>query len=75
MTEIFCTVKTVSKFDEFNPNINLPLSNAREMFERFYVENVLKLYDNNVSRAAEHAGFERSAFHRKMRQLAIKVER
>ncbi len=39
--------------------------------QRQYLVGVLKKYDGNVTRAAEHAGIERESFHRLMRKCDI----
>jgi len=39
--------------------------------QRQYLVGVLKNYDGNVTRAAEHAGIERESFHRLMRKCEI----
>jgi two-component system response regulator HydG len=39
--------------------------------QREYLLAVLKKYDGNVTRAAEHAGIERESFHRLMRKCSV----
>jgi DNA-binding NtrC family response regulator len=39
--------------------------------QRKYLIEVLKEYDGNVTRAAEHAGIERESFHRLLRKCDI----
>jgi len=39
--------------------------------QRAYLLSVLKRYDGNVTKAAEHAGIERESFHRLMRKCGI----
>ena len=39
--------------------------------QREYLTEVLKRYDGNVTRAAEHAGIERESFHRLMRKCDV----
>jgi len=68
-------------YEYFNPNLNitnkpantdLTLKEARDNFEREYLENQLKKFDGNVSKTAEAVGMERSALHRKLTSLNIK---
>jgi len=47
----------------------LPMRNAREYFEQYYLDFHLKRHNRNYSRTAEVVGMERTALHRKMRQL------
>lgn len=50
------------------------LKEAREAYEREYVERTLKALNGNVTRAARVLGLERSNLHRKMRALGIRTE-
>lgn len=50
------------------------LKEAREAYEREYVERTLKALNGNVTRAAKVLGLERSNLHRKMRALGIRTE-
>ena len=56
----------------------LPYREAMERMsvdcQRQYLVEVLKRYDLNVTRAAEHAGIERESFHRLMRKCDISTE-
>jgi len=56
-------------------DFNQTMKDAREIFERAYVKTVLALYGNNVTKAAEHSGFSRASFHRKIRDLGITINR
>ncbi len=47
------------------------LKEARERFERSYVEQVLQRCHNNMSQAARLLGLERSHFYRKLRALGL----
>ena len=51
------------------------LKEARESFERLYIERQLKQHDGNVTRTAQTLGLERSHLHRKLRAYGIKVAR
>ena len=49
----------------------LPLREAREIFEKQYLEAQINRFGNNVSRTASFIGMERSALHRKLKALGI----
>jgi two-component system nitrogen regulation response regulator NtrX len=49
----------------------LPLKEAREMFERSYIESQIRRFGGNISKTAQFVAMERSALHRKMKQLGI----
>lgn len=50
---------------------NLPLRQAREQFEKAYLEYQLQLAEGNVGKAAKAAGLERTHLYRKLRALGI----
>ena len=49
------------------------LKDAREAFERVFIEEKLREMGGNVSRTAEAIGVERSHLHKKIRELGIRV--
>ena len=51
--------------------INLPLREAREVFEREYLITQIERFSGNISRTAQFVGMERSALHRKIKTLDI----
>ena len=51
--------------------LSLPLREAREIFERKYLESQVSRFNGNISRTASFVGMERSALHRKLRSLGI----
>ena len=51
--------------------INLPLRDAREVFEREYLLAQINRFGGNISKTAIFVGMERSALHRKMKTLDI----
>ncbi len=51
--------------------ISLPLKNARKVFERNYILSQLERFNGNISKTANFIGMERSALHRKLKQLEI----
>jgi DNA-binding NtrC family response regulator len=50
---------------------DLPLREARERFEKGYLEYQLTLFEGSVSRVAEKVGIERTHLYRKLRSLGI----
>ena len=50
----------------------VPLKEARELFEKQYLQNQLKKNHGNISKTADLIGMERSALHRKLKSLGIK---
>lgn len=51
--------------------MSMPLREAREIFERDYLQAQIKRFDGNISRTAEFVGMERSALHRKLKSLGL----
>ena len=51
--------------------IALPLREARELFEREYLDAQIMRFGGNISRTAAFIGMERSALHRKLKSLAF----
>jgi two-component system nitrogen regulation response regulator NtrX len=59
-----------------NKNIlSMPLRSAREEFEKEYLLAQLARFEGNISKTAEFIGMERSAFHRKIKNLEIYNEK
>ena len=52
--------------------LSFPLKQARENFEKDYLISQLKRHQGNISKTAEFVGMERSALHRKLKNLGIK---
>ncbi len=66
----------ISNVSVVRPSINneimsLPLRDAREKFEREYLKVQVNRFDGNISRTAEYVGMERSALHRKLKNLGL----
>ncbi|MFO1380638.1 MAG: sigma-54 dependent transcriptional regulator [Chitinivorax sp.] len=55
--------------------LDLPLREARDIFERHYFEHHIKLENGNMSRVAEKVGLERTHLYRKLKQLGIRFSR
>ena len=54
--------------------MSLPLREAREIFERRYLESQVARFGGNISRTAHFVGMERSALHRKLKSLGVSTE-
>jgi two-component system nitrogen regulation response regulator NtrX len=48
-----------------------PLKEAREKFEKNYLQIQLNRHNGNISKTADYIGMERSALHRKLKSLGI----
>jgi two-component system nitrogen regulation response regulator NtrX len=62
-----------------SPNSNgelmvMPIREAREHFERAYLQAQLERFSGNISRTAGFVGMERSALHRKLKSLNISAD-
>jgi two-component system nitrogen regulation response regulator NtrX len=54
--------------------MSLPLREARDLFETQYLQAQLVRFGGNISRTAQFVGMERSALHRKLKQLGVHSE-
>ena len=54
--------------------ISMPLKNARKIFEKNYLESQIHRFNGNISKTASFIGMERSALHRKLKQLGISID-
>ena len=68
--EFFENTDINSDFEHKNV-ISMPIKNAREAFEKNYLSSQLKRFNGNISKTAVFIGMERSALHRKLKQLKI----
>ncbi len=69
-------VELMADSEIIRPNANteimtLPLREARETFEREYLNVQIQRFQGNISRTAEFVGMERSALHRKLKGLGV----
>ena len=64
--------KGQNDFATFKDTFTSPLKEAREQFEKEYLTIQLKKNHGNISKTADFIGMERSALHRKLKQLGIK---
>jgi two-component system nitrogen regulation response regulator NtrX len=64
-------IAPISRDDSATEIMTLPLREAREVFERQYLEAQINRFGGNISRTASFVGMERSALHRKLRSLGM----
>ena len=62
---------TVLKWEKGGEIMSLPLRDAREVFEREYLNAQMLRFSGNISRTAAFIGMERSALHRKLKSLGL----
>jgi DNA-binding NtrC family response regulator len=55
--------------------LDLPLREARDVFERVYFEHQIAKAGGNMSRVAENVGLERTHLYRKLKQLGVRFAR
>jgi two-component system nitrogen regulation response regulator NtrX len=65
------SIAPISRDDGATEIMTLPLREAREVFERQYLEAQINRFGGNISRTASFVGMERSALHRKLRSLGM----
>ena len=53
--------------------LNIPLREARDLFEKTYFEQLIDQENGNMTRVAERAGLERTHLYRKLKLLGIKL--
>jgi two-component system, NtrC family, nitrogen regulation response regulator NtrX len=59
------------KWDQSSEIMSLPLRDAREVFEREYLNTQIIRFGGNISKTASFVGMERSALHRKLKALSL----
>ena len=52
--------------------MNLPIKEARKEFEKKYLINQVNRFGGNISKTANFIGMERSALHRKIKNIGVK---
>jgi two-component system nitrogen regulation response regulator NtrX len=72
--EVVAAAPAMLRLDRSSEIMTLPLREAREMFERQYLEAQLLRFGGNISRTASFVGMERSALHRKLKFLGVQAE-
>jgi len=54
-------------------SLNIPLREARDLFEKSYFEQLIDHENGNMTRVAERAGLERTHLYRKLKLLGIRL--
>ena len=72
ISDILSSKETIKKETLLQETFSSPLKEAREQFEKEYLTIQLKKNHGNISKTADFIGMERSALHRKLKQLGIK---
>ncbi len=68
------TTSEISNDNNTASTIDLPLREAREVFEKQYLSAQLVRFDYNITKMAMAIGMERSALHRKLKILEITTQ-
>ena len=63
--------RNATRWDHTLQVLNQPLREAREAFEREYMQFHLTRFGGNISRTAEFVGMDRAALHRKLKLLGV----
>ena len=72
ISDILNNKGSAENITSFKDTFLSPLKEARERFEKEYLTIQLKKNHGNISKTADFIGMERSALHRKLKQLGIK---
>ncbi len=72
ISDILNNKKSIDNETVFRNTFSSPLKEAREQFEKEYLTIQLKKNHGNISKTADFIGMERSALHRKLKELGIK---
>jgi len=64
-------VRAATGANENEKIIAMPLRDAREHFEREYLQAQIDRFGGNISKTAGFVGMERSALHRKLKSLGL----
>ena len=71
--ELFDQASDKNETDKSQKSImNLPIKEARKAFERNYLINQVDRFGGNISKTANFIGMERSALHRKIKDVGVK---
>ena len=53
--------------------LNIPLREARDLFEKQYFDRLIEQENGNMTRVAEQSGLERTHLYRKLKLLGVKL--
>ncbi|MCM3600842.1 sigma 54-interacting transcriptional regulator [Robertmurraya korlensis] len=71
MKEMMIPLSTVDQFIKESNEVTIPLKDQMELFERSYIEQVLKKNDFNISKSANLLGLSRQSLQYRMKKLNI----
>ncbi|TAN45861.1 MAG: sigma-54-dependent Fis family transcriptional regulator [Rhodospirillales bacterium] len=69
--ELSAVTPAVLRWEKSSELMSLALREARELFEREYLQTQVSRFGGNISRTSAFVGMERSALHRKLKSLGI----
>lgn len=69
--EMMIPLSTVDHFIKENNDLTVPLKDQMELFERSYIEHILKKNDFNISKSATLLGLSRQSLQYRMKKLNI----
>lgn len=67
--------RTSAQFPDMEQLFAYPLRDAREIFEKAYIQHYLDAYQGNVGQIADICGLERTHLYRKIKSLGIDIKR
>jgi len=73
--ETALSISAVEPVPAIQPQFDLPLRQAREQFEKAYLEFHMRQAHNSVGKVAQLVGMERTHLYRKLRSLGIDARR
>jgi len=71
LKERMMPLSTVDTFLKENSDVTIPLKDQMELFEKSYIEHVLKKNDFNISRAAKSLGLSRQSLQYRLKKLSL----
>lgn len=71
LKERMIPISSVETFINRNEEVAVPLKEQMELFEKSYIEHVLKKNDDNISRTAKLLGLSRQSLQYRMKKLNI----
>jgi two-component system, NtrC family, nitrogen regulation response regulator NtrX len=67
--------KSTTKKDNKSSELELSLKDARKVFEANYIKQQLIRFKGNIARTSNFVGMDRSALHRKIKELDININK
>ncbi len=69
------TIKIPETWEEMDKIRKEEVDKAGRKIEKLFIENLLKMFDGNISKASEHIGINRTNFHKMMNKCGAKYIR